>query len=115
MDTQHMPSTYLASRSSMDEFAVAGGVDFEFSFAFQPIVNAAAREVVSFAALVRGPGGEPSAAVFAKVPRENLYRFDQACRVKAIHIAKRLKLHTRLNINLFPNAIHLTGMNIRAT
>ena len=110
-----MPSTYHATQSSMDEFALAGGVDFEFSFAFQPIVNATTREVISFEALVRGPGGEPSAEVFAKVPRENLYRFDQACRVKAIHVAKRLNLQTRLNINLFPNAIHLTGMNIRAT
>lgn len=99
----------------MDEFAAAGGVDFDFSFAFQPIVNAATREVISFEALVRGPCGEPSAEVFAKVPRENLYRFDQACRVKAIHMARRLNLQTHLNINLFPNAIHLTGMNIRST
>ena len=115
MDTHRMPSTYHANDSTMDEYAVAGGVDFQFSFAFQPIVNAATREVVSFEALVRGPGGETAAEVFARVPRENLYRFDQACRVKAIHVAKRLNLQTRLNINLFPNAIHLTGMNIRAT
>ncbi len=99
----------------MDEFAAAGGVDFEFSFAFQPIVSASKREVISFEALVRGPGGELSAEVFARVPRENLYRFDQACRLKAIHVAKRLNLRTGLNINLFPNAIHPAGMNIRAT
>lgn len=110
-----MASIYHATDSSMDEFALAGGVDFEFSFAFQPIVNAVTREVISFEALVRGPSGEPSAEVFARVPRESLYRFDQACRAKAIHVAKRLKIHTRLNVNLFPNAIHLTGMNIRAT
>src|SRR5512143_4140047 len=110
-----MALPYHIEDSRTDDFAEAGGVDFAFSFAFQPIVDAATRHVVSFEALVRGSRGEPSAEVFAKVPRENLYRFDQACRVKAIHVAKRLKLHTRLNINLFPNAIHLTGMNIRAT
>src|SRR5512141_1637625 len=115
MDTQRMTSTYHVTSSSMDEFALAGGVDFGFSFAFQPIVNALTREVVSFEALVRGPSGESSAEVFARVPRESLYRFDQACRVKAIHVAKRLNLQTRLNINLFPNAMHLTGMHIRAT
>jgi len=115
MDIQLMPSIHTRTGSSIDEFALAGGVDFDFSFAFQPIVNALTREVVSFEALVRGPSGESSAEVFAKVPRENLYRFDQACRVKAIRVARRLNLHTRLNINLFPNAIHLTGMNIRAT
>lgn len=115
MEIYRMPSPQHAKRSSGDEFAIAGGVDFEFSFAFQPIVNAATREVISFEALVRGPGGEPSADVFARVPRENLYRFDQACRLKAIHIARRLNLQTRLNINLFPNAVYRTGMNIRAT
>lgn len=110
-----MPSPHHAQGSSGDEFAAAGGVDFEFTFAFQPIVDALTQEIISFEALVRGPDGEPSADVFAKVPRENLYRFDQACRLKAIHIARRLNLQTRLNVNLFPNSIHSTGMNIRST
>jgi EAL domain-containing protein (putative c-di-GMP-specific phosphodiesterase class I) len=112
-----MPSPHLqrANNPTVDEFSVAGGVDFDFTFAFQPIVNASTREIISFEALVRGPGGEPSAEVFALVPRENLYRFDQACRMKAIHLAKRLKIHTRLNINLFPNAVNWTGLNIRTT
>jgi EAL domain-containing protein (putative c-di-GMP-specific phosphodiesterase class I) len=112
-----MPSLQLhrSTNPTIDEFSTAGGVDFRFSFAFQPIVNAATREIISFEALVRGPGGEPSAEVFSLVPRENIYRFDQACRLKAIHVAKRLKIDTRLNINLFPNAINRTGMNIRAT
>jgi EAL domain-containing protein (putative c-di-GMP-specific phosphodiesterase class I) len=30
-------------------------------------------------------------------------------------MAKRLNIRTRLNINLFPNAIHRTGLNVRAT
>src|ERR1700690_1082220 len=117
MDTYRMPPLQLhnANNPTIDEFSAAGGVDFYFTFAFQPIVNASTREIVSFEALVRGPGGEPSAEVFAQVPRENLYRFDQACRMKAIHLAKRLKIHTSLNINLFPNAINRTGLNIRAT
>lgn len=110
-----MPMMQHGSRPPDDEFAKAGGVDFEFSFAFQPIVNAATREVVSFEALVRGPGGEPSADVFAKVPQACLYRFDQACRLKAIHLARRLNVQTRLNINLFPNAIYRTGLDIRDT
>ena len=112
-----MPSLRLhrAKNPTIDEFSAAGGVDFCFTFAFQPIVNASTREIISFEALVRGPGGEPSAEVFAQVPRENLYRFDQACRLKAIHLAQRLKIDTRLNINLFPNAINRTGLNIRST
>ena len=112
-----MPALHIhqPNNPTIDEYSAAGGVDFYFTFAFQPIVYATTREIISFEALVRGPGGEPSAEVFALVPRENLYRFDQACRMKAIHLAQRLKIHTRLNINLFPNAINRTGLNIRAT
>jgi EAL domain-containing protein (putative c-di-GMP-specific phosphodiesterase class I) len=53
--------------------------------------------------------------VFSHVIQENLYGFDQACRIKAIHMASRLKLRTNLNINLLPFGSYQTGMNIRAT
>jgi EAL domain-containing protein (putative c-di-GMP-specific phosphodiesterase class I) len=91
------------------------GVDFEFSFAFQPIVSSETRMIVSFEALVRGPQGEGSAKVFEKVDDQNLYGFDRACRMKAIHLASRLKLCRNLNLNLFPFGTYQTGMNIRAT
>ncbi len=94
---------------------MAGGVDFDFTFAFQPIVDATAREIIAFEALVRGPAGEPSSEIFARVPKENLYQFDQACRLKAIHMARRLNMRARLNVNLFPNSIQRTGMNVHAT
>jgi EAL domain-containing protein (putative c-di-GMP-specific phosphodiesterase class I) len=94
---------------------LGGEADFEFSFAFQPIVNATTHQVISFEALVRGPGGEPSADVFARVHRSNLFRFDQTCRLKALQLASRLNLQTQLNINLFPKSIYLTGLNIRTT
>ncbi len=109
-----MASSYFAKKAVHDEFALVAGVDFDFSFAFQPIVDATSREVVAFEALVRGPGGELSADVFARVPHENLYRFDQACRLKAIYLAKRLNIQTKLNVNLLPNAIYQTAVNIRA-
>jgi EAL domain-containing protein (putative c-di-GMP-specific phosphodiesterase class I) len=35
--------------------------------------------------------------------------------MKAITLARRLNLQTRLNINLFPNAMYRTAFNIRAT
>ena len=90
-------------------------MDFDFTFAFQPIVDVTVREIIAFEALVRGPDGESSAEIFAKVPKENLYRFDQACRLKAIHMAKRLNMRARLNVNLFPNSIQRTGLNVHAT
>lgn len=101
--------------TQIPEFAQeAGELDFEFSFAFQPIVNARTREIVSFEALVRGPDGEDSHDVFTHVTRENVFQFDQACRNKAICLASSLHLKHNLNLNLFPHSLYRTGMNIRA-
>lgn len=92
-----------------------GEMEFDFSFAFQPIVDARTKEIISFEALVRGPNGQPAKEVFAKVDRYQIFNFDQACRKKAIQLAKNLHLHQSLNLNLFPHALYQTGMNIRAT
>jgi EAL domain-containing protein (putative c-di-GMP-specific phosphodiesterase class I) len=115
LEQQRMSSLHRAQDRSVADCDEASVVDFDFSFAFQPIVDADTQEVISFEALVRGPGGECSADVFARVPRQNLYRFDQACRLKAIRLARRLRLQTRLNLNLFPNSIQRTSRNIGAT
>jgi EAL domain-containing protein (putative c-di-GMP-specific phosphodiesterase class I) len=93
----------------------ATGVDFEFSFAFQPIVDAVQQEIISFEALVRGPHGESSSAVFACVPPRSMQLFDQACRRKAIGLAARLNLRAGLNLNLIPNSSRQTRSNVRLT
>jgi EAL domain-containing protein (putative c-di-GMP-specific phosphodiesterase class I) len=88
---------------------------FEFSFAFQPIVDVRNREIVSFEALVRGPHGESSASVFAQVPRNASLRFDELCRRKAIHLASRLNNPKRLNLNLSAQSIFEVDLSIQAT
>jgi EAL domain-containing protein (putative c-di-GMP-specific phosphodiesterase class I) len=90
-------------------------LDFEFSFAFQPVVDAVARRVVAYEALVRGPTGESAMSVLSQVHEDNRYAFDQACRVKAIALASQLGLDCRLNINFFPNAIYRPELCIRTT
>jgi len=92
-----------------------GNADFQFSFAFQPIVNARTREIISFEALVRGPQGQPSEEVLKHVFDENAFQFDQTCHRKAIHLASKLKIKHGLHLNLFPHALYQTGMSIRAT
>lgn len=92
-----------------------GDMGFEFSFAFQPIVDVRNREIVSFEALVRGPHGESSASVFAQVPHNEVLRFDELCRRKAIHLASRLKIHRSLNLNLAAQSIYEVDMSIQAT
>lgn len=109
LDVRHFEK--LSCRQCVDT-ALLG---FDFSFAFQPIVRASAREIVSYEALARGTRGEPFSEVFRQVNPENLYRFDQACRVKAIKKAAELNLQKTLNINFSPNAVYKPELCIRAT
>jgi len=93
------------------------GSPLEFIMAFQPIVDAEASTVWGYEALVRGPNGEPAPTVLSQVTDENRYRFDQACRVKAIDAAGRLfgdpKL--KLSINFLPNAVYEPAACIRTS
>lgn len=90
-------------------------LNFEFSFAFQPIVNADDGSVFGYEALVRGPKGESAYSVLTQVTDENRYAFDQACRVKAIRLASLLKLDKVLSINFLPNAVYEPAHCIRST
>jgi EAL domain-containing protein (putative c-di-GMP-specific phosphodiesterase class I) len=92
-----------------------GDMGFQFSFAFQPIVDVRNREIISFEALVRGPHGESSASVFAQVPQNELLKFDELCRRKAIFLASRLNIPNRLNLNLTAQSIYEVDMSITAT
>ena len=90
-------------------------LEFDFSFAFQPIIDLNAKEIFGYEALVRGPKGESAYSVLEKVNDENRYAFDQACRVKAIRLATRLKLDKVLSINFLPNAVYEPAHCIRST
>jgi EAL domain-containing protein (putative c-di-GMP-specific phosphodiesterase class I) len=93
----------------------SGEMGFNFSFAFQPIVDIRNREIISYEALVRGPHGEPSASVFAQVNRKDFHRFDELCRCKAINLASRLNIPKRLNLNLSAQSIFEVDLSITAT
>jgi EAL domain-containing protein (putative c-di-GMP-specific phosphodiesterase class I) len=88
---------------------------FLLSFAFQPIVRASTRSIVSYEALARGPEGQGFAYVKEQINKDNLYHFDQTCRVRAIEIATRLGLNVGLNINFTPNAVYRPELCIRTT
>ena len=106
-----------------DQTSCAGcknGSDFpiDFTMAFQPIVDIAAHTIWGYEALVRGKNGEGAAAVLSAVTPENLYQFDQACRVKAIELAgQRMPRDSRarLSINFLPNAVYEPKACIRAS
>lgn len=90
-------------------------LDFGFEYAYQPIVDLEQRAIFGHEALVRGPQGEGAASVLAQVNEGNRYRFDQACRVKAIKGASALGMAEYLSINFLPNAIYKPELCIRTT
>lgn len=88
---------------------------FDFSLAFQPILDTAARKVFAYEALVRGTDGSGAAGVLAQVGAHNRYRFDQACRVNAVTLAAQLGVDCHLSINFMPNAVYQAATCLRAT
>ncbi|WP_024461322.1 EAL domain-containing protein [Marinimicrobium sp. LS-A18] len=88
---------------------------FEFTMAFQPIVDIEKREVFAYEALVRGTQGEGAFQILQKVTDDNRYQFDQSCRTKAIELAAKLGMTTFLSINFLPNAVYEPKSCIRAT
>lgn len=90
-------------------------LEFQFSYAYQPIVDVNRRVVFAHEALVRGPNGEGALSVISQVNSANQYRFDQACRVKAIKGAAQLNIGECLSINFLPNAIYRPELCIRTT
>ncbi len=90
-------------------------LDFDFTFAYQPIVDVRQRIIVAHEALVRGPGGESAYSVLSRVTDANRYAFDQACRVEAIRGAAQLGMKEALSINFLPNAVYRPAACIRST
>lgn len=90
-------------------------LDFDFVFAYQPIVEFSSRSIYAHEALVRGPNGESAFSILSKVTDANRYQFDQACRVKAIRGAAALGMKELLSINFLPNAVYRPEACIRTT
>jgi len=92
-----------------------GGSDPDFSFAFQPIIDTQAREVVSYEALIRGPGNESAHQILSQVQAEAMFAFDLKARVKAIGLASRLGVSCNLNLNFLPRSLDSSAESIIAT
>lgn len=90
-------------------------LSFEFSMAFQPIVDVNTRQVFAYEALVRGCDGGSASEVLSQVNEDNRYLFDQSCRVQAVELAARLGLSQYVSINFLPNAVYEAATCIRAT
>lgn len=90
-------------------------LNIQLKMAFQPIVDVDAKSVFAYEALVRGAQGESAGQVIGSVQPDELYTFDQTCRVLAIDTAQRLHMDTYLSINFLPNAVYEPATCIRLT
>ncbi|WAJ26800.1 EAL domain-containing protein [Antarcticirhabdus aurantiaca] len=93
-------------------------LDFDFSMAFQPIFDVGENRIWGYESLVRGLNGEGAGAILSRVADSQKYRFDQACRIKAIELASRLfpaGEQRQLSINFLPNAVYEPAACLRAT
>lgn len=88
---------------------------FQFTMAFQPIVNFRDRSIYAYESLIRGIDGAGAGSILNQVTTENRYTFDQACRVKSLQLAAHLNIPTFLSINFLPNAVYKAETCIRAT
>jgi EAL domain-containing protein (putative c-di-GMP-specific phosphodiesterase class I) len=91
---------------------------FTFTMAFHPIVDLTHETIWGYEALVRGREGQSAGSILSQVNEGNRYKFDQACRVKAIELAGEIFCPTddvRLSINFMPNAVYEPAACIRSS
>jgi EAL domain-containing protein (putative c-di-GMP-specific phosphodiesterase class I) len=89
--------------------------DPTFSFAFQPIVDTVAREVVAWEALIRGVWDEPAWQVFNQISPLHMHQFDQTARAAAVALAARLGIDRPLHLNFMPRSLESYPKSVLAT
>lgn len=95
--------TFIRDESEQREGNASLVAADEVSFAFQPIVDPFACEIVSLEALLRGPQGESPLDYFDRLSREQLYQLDLRSKKIAFAQAKQLGIEgMTLSINLLP-------------
>lgn len=88
---------------------------FDFTMAFQPIIDFEQQTVFAQEALCRGLNRESASEILGRLTSENLYQFDQLCRVKAVALAAKLGFESFVSINFMPNAVYKPENCLRTT
>lgn len=83
--------------SRFNDYAEA--IDVGIRFVYQPLVSGQNQATLGHEALVRGLNGESAHEIIAGVHPDNLFFFDQACRMRAIQDAGRAGLTGNLHLN----------------
>lgn len=88
-----------------------------FTFAYQPIVDAAAGRIVSYEALVRGPSQESAVSVLSQLAAPDVYVLDRQLGTEAVRLACEIgnPETLRLNLNMMPGSMDLSPTIIEST
>ena len=97
------------------ECTKGAGLGFDFTMAFQPIVDTTSKKIFAQEALVRGINGEPSGEILGLINDANRYRFDQACRVKAVQFGAYLNIDSFISINFLHNEVYRPELCFRTS
>lgn len=111
-------ATPVAAKDVCHGCLTSATLPIALTMAFQPIVDIETGSVFAFEALVRGSEGQSAAEVIGSINPDLIYKFDQACRVKAIELAGPLLIGNdtaKLSINFMPNAVYEPDACIQAT
>ncbi|MEO8452055.1 MAG: EAL domain-containing protein [Gemmatimonadota bacterium] len=89
--------------------------EWKYSYAFQPIVDLAGREIFSYEALIRGTVNESAGQTLNRVPPSHLHDFDRQSREAAMELAGKLGLPCCLNLNVLPSSLDDGDGGVRRT
>lgn len=95
------------------EFDGAGAAGL--TYAFQPIVDISNRLPYAYEALLRGAHGEPAGVILATLDEAAIEAVDKLARPRAIALAERLGLGTRLHLNFQPRSLASSNAVIEQT
>ncbi|MEQ8235015.1 MAG: EAL domain-containing protein, partial [Gammaproteobacteria bacterium] len=94
---------------------VQPGALLRHSYAFQPIVDVTTREVFSYEALLRGADGASAGAILGRMSEAEIHDLDESGRQRAVELACRLGMGTRLNLNFMPRSLTDSNAAIDST
>ena len=90
-------------------------LDFDFTFAFQPIIDIRQNTIFAHEALVRGIHQESAFEILSQVTDTLRYSFDQKCRYRAIELISQLDRSANVSINFMPRAVYDPNVCIGTT
>jgi EAL domain-containing protein (putative c-di-GMP-specific phosphodiesterase class I) len=96
--------------ADFDASGVAG-----LSYAFQPIVDIASRLPYAYEALLRGARNEPAGVILGALDETSIETIDKLARPRAIALAARLGMRTRLHLNFQPRSLAASNAVIDQT